>query len=89
LSNRIIIGIPHYYGDRARRLHNSTGRGYAYRNNAVHFETGQVGGEVGKSVELPFGKLPLNDEVLSFDISKIAEVSSEYFFTGPNPGRIR
>jgi hypothetical protein len=89
LPHWVVIGIAHDNRDCAGHLLGRPGRSYAYGYNAVHIETDKFRGQFGKLIELPFAKTPLNDKILSFNIPKIAEISSESFFTGPYAGWIR
>ena len=71
-ANRVSNG-RHDDRDRAGGLLGGTGRIISRGNDAVHLETNQLRGEFRKSIYVPFCRSILNDNVFTFDVTKLAQ----------------
>ena len=72
MPDRISTGIPHDDRDGAGRLLGGTDRACAHSKNEVHSKADQLGRKFRIKFSLTFGKTSLNDDVLSFNIAKLA-----------------
>ena len=59
-----------------------------YRRPLIDFLADQLGSHFYEPIRIPAGKSPLNDDVLPFDVSKLAQTLPEYLKVGPHPGSI-
>lgn len=69
--------------DRGGGLHGGPGRQRRVGNDEIHIEPNQLGRQTGQTVITPPSISPLDDEVLSFDITESMQIFPE------GPGRIR
>ncbi len=89
LPDGVVIGVSHHDRDRAGRLLGGAGRVHAEGDDAVHLEADQIGGEGGLPGDVSFGKAPLDDKILSFDVAELAQVLLKHLLVAPDPAGIR
>ena len=82
------VGHDHRYRIRRGCLLRGEGARCRVRHDDIHLEPDELGGELGKTVVLTFGKAKLDDDILALDVTQVAQSRPECIDAGgPCRGR--